>query len=219
MEADSDLFIENTACAVIVAHPDDETLWAGGTILMHPANQWTIITVCRKSDPDRQPKFFAALDIYHATGAMGDLDDGPEQIPLALHRIQETILSLLPQQRYDLILTHSPRGEYTRHRRHEETAEAVIGLVESGRLRAKQLRLFAYEDGNRAYVPRSIRQADQCVLLPEDIWNEKYRLITKVYQFQADSWEARTTPRSESFWTVQSVHEIHERIQERSMAT
>ena len=35
--------------AVIVAHPDDETLWAGGTILMHPETKWTIIALCRKN--------------------------------------------------------------------------------------------------------------------------------------------------------------------------
>jgi LmbE family N-acetylglucosaminyl deacetylase len=31
-----DLIKENNKCAVIVAHPDDETLWAGGLMLMHP---------------------------------------------------------------------------------------------------------------------------------------------------------------------------------------
>jgi len=46
---------------VIVAHPDDETLWAGGTILMHPETQWTILTLCRMSDPDRSPKFNKAM--------------------------------------------------------------------------------------------------------------------------------------------------------------
>ena len=55
--------IQNSKCVVIVAHPDDETLWAGGTILMNPENQWTIITLCRRDDPDRNPKFYAALKI------------------------------------------------------------------------------------------------------------------------------------------------------------
>ena len=32
-------------CVVIVAHPDDETLWAGGTILMNPDNDWTKTTL------------------------------------------------------------------------------------------------------------------------------------------------------------------------------
>ena len=41
------------AVAVIVAHPDDETLWAGGTILSHPSWQWFIVCLCRGSDKDR----------------------------------------------------------------------------------------------------------------------------------------------------------------------
>jgi LmbE family N-acetylglucosaminyl deacetylase len=45
------------AVAVIVAHPDDETLWAGGTILSHPSWQWFIVCLCRGSDKDRAPKF------------------------------------------------------------------------------------------------------------------------------------------------------------------
>jgi len=40
--------------------------------------------------------------------------------------IQDTIFSLLPTAHFDLIVTHGPRGEYTRHRRHEETCRAVI---------------------------------------------------------------------------------------------
>ena len=41
--------------ALIVAHPDDETLWAGGTILSHPAWDCFIVCLCRGSDPERAP--------------------------------------------------------------------------------------------------------------------------------------------------------------------
>jgi len=30
--------------AIIVAHPDDETLWAGGTILNHPGKTWILVS-------------------------------------------------------------------------------------------------------------------------------------------------------------------------------
>src|SRR5674476_426209 len=68
--------------AVIVAHPDDETLWAGGTMLSHPSWNWFIVCLSRKSDKERATKFYDALKIFKAEGIMGDLDDGPDQVPL-----------------------------------------------------------------------------------------------------------------------------------------
>ncbi|MDH4238363.1 MAG: PIG-L family deacetylase [Phycisphaerae bacterium] len=187
-------------CAVIAAHPDDETLWAGGTILMHPESEWTVITLCRKSDPDRAPRFCKVLERLRAAGIMGDLDDGPEQTPLDTRTVQAAILELLPSGSFDLIFTHGLRGEYTRHRRHEETAEAVKALWKSKGLFAKELWMFAYEDGGGKYPPRAIDDADVKIKLPDEIWHKKYNIITNVYGFSPDSFEAKTTPKEEAFW-------------------
>jgi hypothetical protein len=60
--------------------------------------------------------------------------------------------------------------------------------------------LFAYEDGERAYMPRVRHDADMKCILTDTIWYEKRRLITDVYQYGVESWEAKTTPREEGFW-------------------
>ena len=169
---------------------------------MHPQCEWTVITLCRKSAPDRSPKFFRALQQLNATGAMGDLDDGPEQSPLVSDEVQNTILGLLPREEFDLVLTHGLRGEYTRHRRHEETGKAVSGLWNSGRLITKRLWRFAYEDRGGMCHPLPIRDADLKIKLPREIWQKKYDIITKVYGFSAYSFEAKTTPREEAFWCL-----------------
>ncbi len=189
-------------CAVVVAHPDDEILWPGGVILMHPESSWTLITLCRGSDPDRGPKFHRLCEQLDAVGRMGDLDDGPEQRPLDIEQVCETILQLLPERSYDLILTHGRAGEYTRHLRHEETHRAVMRLWGSGRIDTPELWTFAYEDGNRDYLPRPIPGSDLQIPLPEDIRRRKYEIITRLYGFGPDSWEARTTPSIESFMTL-----------------
>jgi LmbE family N-acetylglucosaminyl deacetylase len=191
-------------CAVVVAHPDDETLWTGGTLLMHPESKWTVVTLCRKSDPDRAPRFFQAIEKLNATGAMGDLDDGPEQRPLTSHEVQHEIIQNLPSDRFDLIITHGLNGEYTRHLRHEETAQAVMALWKSERLLAGQIWRFAYEDGGRNYLPRAIIDADMHMMLPKEIWQRKYDIITNIYGFSPDSFEAGTTPREEAFWCFKS---------------
>ncbi len=193
-----------TRAAVIVAHPDDEVLWAGGLILQHPEWDWTIVTLCRANDPDRAPRFDAVLERLAATGVMADLDDGPEQTPIDRVVIEETILSLLPETAFDLVVTHGPHGEYTRHRRHEELSRAVLHLWQTGRLRADALWMFAYEDGGRAYLPRARADAHRVNPLGDAVRRNKYDLITATYGFAADSWEARATPRVEAFWCFDS---------------
>jgi LmbE family N-acetylglucosaminyl deacetylase len=186
--------------AVIVAHPDDETLWAGGTILNQPEWNWFIATLCRASDEDRAPRFREALLALGADGTMGDLDDGPEQRPLPESEVQKTILDLIPQKHFDLIVSHNPAGEYTRHLRHEEIGKAVITLWHFGKISADELWTFAYEDGGKQYLPRPVKTAHIYHILSENTWKKKYNIITTTYGFEKSGFEAGTTPRAEAFW-------------------
>ncbi|MDR3671494.1 MAG: hypothetical protein P4L36_11655 [Holophaga sp.] len=185
--------------AVVVAHPDDEVLWAGGLLLSRPRWSLSIVTLCRGKDPDRAPRFHRVLECLKAEGAMGDLDDGPDQVPLAPEAVQEAILSLLPPGPFDLLLTHAPDGEYTWHRRHQEAARGVQSLVDQGRLVAAGLWQFAYEDQGGAGLPRPKPDASISLPLSAELWARKYALITEVYGFQPASWEARAAPRTEAF--------------------
>ena len=187
---------------LIVAHPDDETLWAGGMILMHPRWRCFIFSLCRARDPDRAPKFKQALSCLGALGAMADMDDGPKQHPLSRRALQHTILSGIDATVYDLVISHGPKGEYTRHRRHEEVSQAVHELVQRHEISCSELWQFAYEDGGGQYNPRAITHASCTVSLPDDIWNRKHKIITEIYGFAPESWEARITPRTEAFQKV-----------------
>lgn len=199
---------EKFSAALIVAHPDDETLWAGGTVLMHPDWQWTVITLCRRSDPDRAPRFFRALQELGAQGAMGDLNDEPSQPPLDDSLIEETVRSLLSRTNFSLLLTHGPQGEYTRHRRHEETSRAVGSLWKRGILKAPELWMFAYQDSGRGGIedpPKPIETAHRRTDLPEEIWRQKYRIIAEIYGFDPQGYEATIVPRQEAFWCFRSA--------------
>ena len=186
--------------AVIVAHPDDETLWAGGTILSRPSWLWFIVCLCRGNDKERATRFYNALEVFKAEGIMGDLDDGPEQKPLDKKEVERTILELLPPKHFDLIISHNPTGEYTRHLRHEEVSKAVIKLWHTGKISTNELWTFAYEDGNKEYYPRPVKNAPGYRTLTKRILLRKYSIITETYGFEKSSFEAKTTPRAESFW-------------------
>lgn len=204
------------SAAVIIAHPDDETLWAGGTILNHPYWNWFIVSLCRKSDKERASKFYKTLEILGSEGIMGDLDDGPDQNPLDENELEHTILKLLPPKHFDLIITHSPNGEYTKHLRHEETGKAVIKLWQEGKIGTQELWLFAYEDGNKKYLPKPIKNASVLFNLSEEIWQKKHKLITETYGFHKTSFEAETTPKDEAFWLFTNADEAQKWFSEEN---
>lgn len=193
---------EKAKVVVLVAHPDDETLWAGGTLLMHGGWTTFVGTLSRAGDEDRAPKFFRALDRLGAKGVMADLDDGPTQVPLGAEQVRATLLSLVPKEHFDLILTHAPKGEYTRHLRHEEVSRSVLQMWACGEIQSRELWLFAYEDGGGRHLPRADGSADVLVDLSDEVWAVKRSLLTEIYGFVPDSWEVQTTPRREAFWRL-----------------
>lgn len=193
---------------IVVAHPDDETLWAGGALLLNPQWRRRICALCRASDTDRAPKFRSVLQRFGASGTMADMDDGPDQRPLADSAVRETVAALAGDAHYDLFITHSPWGEYTSHPRHQEVNRAVVSLWQSGDLHASRLWFFAYDDHRKTHLPCAIENADVRIELPSEIWEEKRRIICELYGFPPESWEARVTPRTEAFWSFDAPDEL-----------
>ncbi|BDU76902.1 PIG-L family deacetylase [Mesoterricola sediminis] len=188
--------------AVIVAHPDDETMWACGLLLKHAELDLTIIALNHRTDPDRAPRFHRALARYGARGDLGALRDGGREDELPEGQVEETILHLLPRATFDLVLTHSPRGEYTEHKFHDEVSDAVRVLFEQGRLQANELWHFAYDDDGARSVPHPAQNASLVLPLTQAQFRDKLAIIQGIYGFGPDAWETVNAPRTEAFRRV-----------------
>src|SRR3989338_716146 len=121
---------------VVVAHPDDETIWMGGTLLKN-SEKWntTLFSLCRKDDIDRAPKFRKACKIFNAKPFMSDLEDEKlSKIPLKeiIKRIKKFSGS------YDKIFTHGKNGEYG-HIRHKDVHNAVNQMLQNKLLSCRVL--------------------------------------------------------------------------------
>lgn len=149
---------------------------------------------------------------------MADLDDGPDQRPLPAAEVEETILQLVQPADFDLVLTHGPGGEYTRHRRHEECCRGVSALWHTRQLRTRALWMFAYEDAGGSQLPFVRADADRRDMLPPDVWREKRSVLTGLYGFAETSWEVRAVPREEGWWCFDDAASARQHVQRWSCA-
>jgi LmbE family N-acetylglucosaminyl deacetylase len=202
---------------VLVAHPDDETLWAGGTILMQPSCEWSIVALCRASDSDRAPRFSEAVRRLGARGHLLDLDDGSEQKPLASSDVDAAVQIALGSDPYEVILTHSPLGEYTRHRRHEEVGLAAARLWQCARLSARELWLFAYADDGSGEPPEPIGEAHVHIRLTHEVWQAKRQIVEDCYGFGRGSFEYSAASQTEAFWRFSAVEPLQAWLTERQL--
>jgi len=189
---------------VIVAHPDDETIWMGGTILQNQNWQWTIFSLCKADDSDRAPKFKKVCEHLNAKPIITDLDDESDE-PLSTEGIKKMILQNLKKTNYDFIFTHGANGEYG-HIRHVGVHEAVTELVKEKKLQCKKLWYFDYVPGTetsfhdqKTIIPIPNPNADWTTKLTDKQHKEKLNIITDIYGYIPPIFETQSCAKEESF--------------------
>ncbi|MFH1710836.1 MAG: PIG-L family deacetylase [Nanoarchaeota archaeon] len=186
---------------VVVAHPDDETVWMGGSLIKNCVieKNWKveIISLCRKNDTERTEKFFKVCRILNAQGFISDLDDSEEEdykeiTPEDITRRVKKFIN----GNYDIIFTHGENGEYS-HIRHKQIHNAVKGLLESGELKAKKAFFFSYiERGEFCDINSS---ADNLINLDKNLYSRKKFIIQGIYGFDKGSFEEKSCRKKEAF--------------------
>lgn len=94
--------------ALVVAHPDDESLWFGGLLIAEPAEWHVFCASTPRVDPERAFKLMAACERLGARSArISSITESPANA--GFDRLDERIPDL---SGYDQIVTHNAVGEY-----------------------------------------------------------------------------------------------------------
>jgi hypothetical protein len=193
--------MEKKEILIIVAHPDDETIWMGGTLLRTKSNK-TIFCLCRKNDKDRFPKFKKACKILNAKGYISDLDDREKGYykKISKQEIINRILKITWGKNYDYIFTHGKNGEYN-HPRHIEIHNAVREMLKKGLLSAKKVFFFSYlprENNFQGYATYKFN-ADKLIKLNCDELLMKKNIIKNIYGYKERGFEEKSSGEIEAF--------------------
>ncbi|NCN25178.1 hypothetical protein COT94_00265 [Candidatus Falkowbacteria bacterium CG10_big_fil_rev_8_21_14_0_10_37_14] len=167
---------------VVVAHPDDETIWLGGFILSQPQVHWTILALARASDPDRAPKFTAVANYYKAAGLQDDWDDEDKLSPRAsLQSAKQILKKQLGNKHFDFLFTHGPNGEYG-HPMHKTCHQAIKELLNDKQLSIGSAWHFNYKKLSR-YKLAPKADSDQVIKLSPIIFKQKKLIMRELYGF------------------------------------
>ena len=174
---------------VVVAHPDDETIWMGGAILNSKNIDWTIFSLCRADDKDRAPKFKKVCAYYNAHSLISDLEDEEiMNVKKSLPEIKKRITAHFAGGKFEYIFTHGYNGEYG-HQRHLETHLAVKDLVKNKIITCEKLFFFSYRLDSKKNIVND-KLSTFAIQLNNKELTAKKNIIEKMYGFSKNSPES-----------------------------
>lgn len=136
---------------MIVAHPDDESIFGGGALISQPG--WRVICLTNGSDDVRAKEFQQAMDFAQVSYEIWDYPDEYDG-SFDEEEVKRDIEKVLKKGNYQRIMTHNLQGEYG-HSQHK----ALSRILHSMRLK----NLCVFDTSNEK--------------LPEDILKNKMELL------------------------------------------
>lgn len=135
---------------LVTAHPDDELLWAGGLIALHPWHRWRIVCATGSAETPRGIELRAVAANLGAEATLlgladrADCDLEPALAPLLGEALAGS----------DLLLSHGPEGEYGHP--HHRAVHRALAAWRQRHAPAVPLWCFAMRDGEALALPPRI---------------------------------------------------------------
>ena len=114
---------------MIVAHPDDETIWGGAHLI---EGNYTVLCITNGNNKERKTEFKKAIKLTHSKGIILSYPDKTngkrDNWNSSKKKITKEIKKIIQSKNWNLIVTHNPDGEYG-HIHHKMISQIVTKIV------------------------------------------------------------------------------------------
>lgn len=169
--------------------------------MKNPQVSWTVFSLCRSSDKDREPKFWRVCAENHAKGIIADLDDEDKlSLERTLPLIKKLLVANLKNKQFDYIFTHGANGEYG-HPRHIGVHKSVKNLISTGLLKPEAVFYFNYKKtGRKEFAPFEKKADTNCILnLSKEELRKKREIVAYMYGYDINGIDVSYCTNPEAF--------------------
>lgn len=164
--------IEDCNNLMIVAHPDDETLWGGKELL---SGDWAVVCITSENNKTRYDEFMSVMDYCGCKGIMLSYPDKVlfkrDSWKKVRSQLTGDISLIINYKKWNKIVTHNPDGEYG-HQHHKMTSEIVTQVCKGTDNQNKYDRLYYFEKYlTQEDIDKNIDYYDKNESLDSDIEN------------------------------------------------
>ncbi len=169
------LELKNVNKLMIVAHPDDETIWGGANLIK---DNYLVVCITCGTNKVRVEEIKNALDYSNDKLLMLDYPDKVmgkrSNWKSERKQIRKDLRTVLEYKDWDLVITHNPDGEYG-HQHHKITSSMVTELY------GKRDNLYYF---GKYYTKKEIDKLKPEVTLNKTLLKRKTKDMLPIYRSQ-----------------------------------